>query len=148
SQLISINLDLNQVFAEKKGIKLINSAKGKTNAIGDQEMINTVIRNLINNAVKYTSEGGTIEVKVQSFNDYLEISVCDEGIGISPEDKKKLFQIDVKYKKPGTAGETGTGLGLILCREFVEKNKGKIWIESELGEGSCFKFTLPNKTLR
>jgi len=145
SRLVNANLNLNQVQAEKKGIKLLNSTNGKLNVFADQEMINTIIRNLINNAVKYTNKGGTIEVKVHSSNDYLEVSVCDQGIGISQEDQKKLFQIDVKYKTPGTSNEMGTGLGLILCREFIEKNRGKIWVESELGKGSCFYFTLPNK---
>jgi signal transduction histidine kinase len=106
-------------------------------------MISTVLRNLISNAVKYSHRGGSIEVKTTRKNDFLEVMVKDEGVGISKENAEKLFRIDSKYKSPGTIGETGTGFGLILCKEFVEKNKGRIWCESKEGSGTRFYFTIP-----
>ena len=112
-------------------------------AFADREMINTVLRNLINNAVKFSSHGKTIEVEAKKERSFVEILVKDQGTGISDEDLQKLFRIDVKYKSTGTAGEKGTGLGLILCKEFIEKNKGNIKVESNLGKGSVFSFTLP-----
>ncbi|MFC2086252.1 ATP-binding protein [Bacteroidota bacterium] len=144
AKLIEINVNLHRIPAEKKGIKLTENVGDEIPAYGDREMINTVIRNLINNAVKFTSEGGNINIEVNNKKKYFEIMVEDEGVGISEEDQKKLFRIDVKYKTFGTSGEKGTGLGLILCKEFVEKNNGKISVESKLKEGSKFIFTVPN----
>ncbi len=106
-------------------------------------MINSVIRNLVTNAVKFTDKDKKVEVKIQSMENHIEVSVMDEGIGIPHEYLGKLFKIDEKYKAVGTAGEKGTGLGLIICREFVEKNGGEISVSSEPGEGSTFSFTLP-----
>ncbi|MBE0646735.1 MAG: ATP-binding protein, partial [Bacteroidales bacterium] len=111
--------------------------------LADRDMILTVLRNLISNAVKFTSFGGKIHIIVTPNHDFCEISVRDSGIGISKEDIDKLFRIDSKFSTRGTADEKGTGLGLILCKEFVEKHGGKIWVESELGKGSTFRFTLP-----
>jgi signal transduction histidine kinase len=112
-------------------------------AYGDREMINTVIRNLINNAVKFSNNGGSVEVEVHRRNKYFEVIVNDQGIGISIENLDKIFRIDQQYKSTGTAGETGTGLGLVLCKGFIEKNGGEIWCKSEEGKGSSFHFTLP-----
>lgn len=106
-------------------------------------MVNTVIRNLVSNALKFTPTGGAIEISAQAREDHLEIAVSDTGTGIPQEDLPKLFRIDVQYTNVGTGGETGTGLGLILCQDLVEKNDGKIWVESEVGEGTTFRFTLP-----
>jgi signal transduction histidine kinase len=106
-------------------------------------MINTVLRNLVNNAVKFTDSGKEVALKVRKDEKFLEIEVKDQGVGISPENLKKLFRIDVKYKTIGTSGEKGTGLGLILCHEFIHKNHGEIWCNSKLGKGTSFYFTLP-----
>ena len=110
-------------------------------------MINTVVRNLINNAVKFTSSNGTIEVSIEQKNGFQEVHIQDDGIGISKDDIDKLFRIDKKFKSMGTDGEKGTGLGLILCKEFVEKNRGKISVNSEKGKGSTFVFTIPQKPM-
>ena len=112
---------------------------------GDREMINTVVRNLLSNAVKFTGEGKTITISVNKEPTGYTFVVADQGIGISEEDLKKLFRIDMKFKSPGTSGEKGTGLGLILCKEFVEKNGGKMIVKSVLEEGSEFGFTLPKQ---
>jgi signal transduction histidine kinase len=106
-------------------------------------MINTVMRNLISNAVKFTPGGKGVEVDVKEHPAWFEVRVTDQGVGISAENMQKLFRIDVKYKTTGTAGETGTGLGLVLCKEFVEKNSGKIWCESIENSGTSFHFTIP-----
>ena len=145
SKLIDINLNLHKIPAEKKGIRLIDSTAENLTAFGDREMINTVIRNLLGNAVKYSSDGDTIETKAIKKDGFFEVSVKDSGAGMSYEDQNKLFKLEVKYQSRGTAGETGTGLGLVLCKEFVEKNGGKIWCESEPGKGTSFYFTIPSE---
>ncbi len=112
-------------------------------AYGDRDMINSVVRNLMTNAVKFTDRGRKVEVRVDSIGGLLQVNIVDEGIGIPGEYINKLFKIDEKYKAIGTAGEKGTGLGLIICREFVEKNGGEISVQSIPGIGSTFSFTLP-----
>ena len=105
-------------------------------------MLKTILRNLVSNAIKFTNNGGTINIKARTNNSNVTISVSDNGIGIPPENLTKLFDISEVLTTKGTAEETGTGLGLLLCKEFVEKHGGKIWVESEVGKGSDFKFTL------
>ncbi|MBU1013095.1 MAG: hybrid sensor histidine kinase/response regulator [Bacteroidetes bacterium] len=109
----------------------------------DANMATTVIRNLISNALKYTPKGGEIRVYSKKTDKEIEVTIEDNGVGINETDKEKLFRIDVNHSTSGTNNEQGTGLGLILCKEFVEKNGGKIWVESIEGKGSKFKFTLP-----
>lgn len=109
----------------------------------DANMATTVIRNLISNALKYTPKGGEIRVYSKKSENEIEVTIEDNGVGINDADKEKLFRIDVNHSTSGTNNEQGTGLGLILCKEFVEKNGGKIWVESIEGKGSKFKFTLP-----
>jgi signal transduction histidine kinase len=106
-------------------------------------MIKTVLRNLISNAIKFTNSKGKIDLTALQNNNFIEIAVSDNGVGMSNETRKKLFDISTNITTKGTANEKGSGLGLILCKEFVEKHGGKIWIESEEGKGSDFKFTLP-----
>ena len=143
SNLVDVNINLHKVHAEKKGVRFTSAVSNELLAYGDREMINTILRNLINNAVKYSQEGGGIEVRVNEKGEFLEVIVSDEGIGISEENAEKIFRIDTKYKSPGTSGETGTGLGLILCKDFAEKNRGRIWCESQEGSGTKFYFTIP-----
>lgn len=111
--------------------------------LADEQMLNTVIRNLVSNAIKYTRENGKIEIVVIECEDKMEIYIEDNGVGIKPEKIDLLFKADPSPSTEGTNGEIGTGLGLLLCKEFVELNKGKIWVESQLGAGSKFIFTLP-----
>jgi signal transduction histidine kinase len=108
-------------------------------------MIDTVIRNLISNAIKFTPKGGNIivETTYRPQDGFLTLYVKDDGVGISSEQLKHLFRIDNNYSIPGTEGETGTGLGLILCKEFVEKNGGKIDVSSKQQKGSVFSFSVP-----
>jgi len=106
-------------------------------------MVNTILRNLVSNAINFTQAKGTVIVEAKNNGEEVFISVTDSGIGISEENINKLLQIDKKHIEPNINGEKGTGLGLILCKEFVEKHDGKIWVESQEGEGSKFIFTLP-----
>ncbi|NUM61136.1 MAG: HAMP domain-containing histidine kinase [Ignavibacteriaceae bacterium] len=109
----------------------------------DKYMIDTIIRNFVSNSIKFTNPGGKIIVKGIINGDNAEVSVTDTGIGISIENQKNLFRIDEQFRRDGTANEKGTGLGLILCKEFIEKNNGILWVESEEGKGSRFSFTVP-----
>jgi signal transduction histidine kinase/ligand-binding sensor domain-containing protein len=143
STVVQVNINLHKIQAEKKGITLSNGLDEELLAFGDREMISTVIRNLINNAIKFTQPEGSIMVKATRNEDYIKVSVIDNGTGISEENQKKLFKIDEKFKCNGTSNEKGTGLGLILCKEFVEMNGGRIEVDSKPAEGSHFSFTIP-----
>ena len=110
----------------------------------DFNMVDTVFRNLVSNALKFTNKGGKIFITVKVVDSTIEVSVKDTGVGIKPENVGKLFRVDQSYSTLGTEKEKGTGLGLVLCKEFIEKNKGKIWVKSKQGVGSEFYFTLPN----
>ncbi len=141
--LIDECISLLRGHAERKNIKLESELHEALYAFADANMIELVIRNLISNAIKYTKFGGKVVVHAADFDDFIEISVTDNGVGIKSEDLGKLFRIDIEFSKTGTDAETGTGLGLILCKEFVEKNGGHIYAESKFGEGSRFTFKIP-----
>jgi len=142
---INESLKLLKGGAAKKNIKIEVFFEEEIEIFADVNMFLTVFRNLVSNAIKFTNENGNISVYVRKINEFCEIKVKDNGVGISEGDIKKIFRIDSKHKTLGTKGEKGTGLGLILCKEFVEKNEGKISVKSEVGEGSEFSFTLPLK---
>ncbi|MFY9153674.1 MAG: PAS domain S-box protein [Prolixibacteraceae bacterium] len=130
--------------ALQKGIIMINEVGENQKVFADEKMISSILRNLLSNAVKFTRSKGIITVKSKNINnDRIEISVNDTGIGISSNNIPKLFKIDEKFSVIGTDGEPSTGLGLLLCKEFVEMHGGKIWVESELEKGSTFSFLLP-----
>jgi signal transduction histidine kinase len=129
--------------AKAKNITINYSTADHINVFADNDMLNTVLRNLVSNAIKFTDNGGAININAIENSGNVTISVSDNGIGIAPDDLTKLFDISQILSTTGTAKETGTGLGLLLCKEFVEKHGGKIWVESEVGKGSDFKFTLP-----
>ncbi len=141
--LVRQNVELLGGIARQKQITLRNQVSDSMLVYGDRNMIDTVIRNLMSNALKFTRADGTVSVSADTHGDVVEIAVSDTGIGIAQEHIPKLFRIETKFKRLGTAREKGTGLGLILCREFVEQHQGKIWVESEEGQGAAFKFTLP-----
>ncbi len=126
-----------------KNISMENRVNEKIIASADPNIINLVLRNLILNAIKFTENGGRIWVEAVEKTNEIIVSVSDNGIGIKAEVKEMLFKKTAGYSTRGTANEKGTGLGLILCKEFVEKNGGWIWLESELGKGTTFFFTLP-----
>ncbi|MDO9577150.1 MAG: HAMP domain-containing sensor histidine kinase [Candidatus Cloacimonadales bacterium] len=133
--------------AAAKNIKIINNLKKEFFVFADQQMITAVIRNLLSNALKFTENNGAITVSATELPQHLEISVSDSGVGINDTNMKKLFNLNTNYSTTGTGNEKGSGLGLILCRDFVEKNGGKIRVESEIGRGTKFSFTIPKQNL-
>jgi len=135
-----INLNEN---ALSKNIKLVNTLTDNIYVYSDKNMTYTILRNLISNAIKFTNENGTVLVSAFENGNLAQIEVADTGIGMNENVKNSLFTIETTKTTTGTAGEIGTGLGLILCKEFIEKHGGKIWVKSELGKGSEFTFTLP-----
>jgi signal transduction histidine kinase len=126
-----------------KNITINYSAPDEINVYADIDMLKAVLRNLVSNAIKFTNNGGAININAEENFGNVTISVSDNGIGIKPDDLTKLFDISQVRTTTGTSEETGTGLGLLICKEFVEKLQGKIWVESKVGKGSDFKFTLP-----
>jgi len=147
-KIFDISTIINEVFllirvqAETKNIKLLSKVKYQTYVYADVNMIKTVLRNLVSNAVKFT-EKGEVLVEAESSKSSVMISVIDTGIGISDNVVDKLFKIDEKVHTSGTKNEKGTGLGLILSKEFITKNGGEIWINRMKGQGTIFNFTLP-----
>ncbi len=146
SKKINESLELLSGAITKKNIQIEVHSDEENVVYADVNMFSTVFRNLVANAVKFTHENGKITILIKKKGDYCEICVKDNGVGISAEDIQKIFRIDSKHKTVGTMGEKGTGLGLILCKEFVEKNGGQISVKSVVGEGSEFCFTLPLHT--
>jgi signal transduction histidine kinase len=131
--------------AEAKKISLNSIVHHKYNVLADKNMANTIMRNLISNSIKFTSEKGLIEIRVSEFEDdgrFLQISISDNGTGIKQENLEMLFKTEEYFTTKGTNQEKGTGLGLLLCKELVEKNGGQISCVSEFGKGSTFSFTL------
>ena len=139
SEVISL---LNENASNKK-ITVTNFIPDDIMVTADGDMLNTIFRNLLSNAIKFTSANGKIELKASEDQNRVEISVKDNGRGMNKENQEKLFKIDANYSTRGTDEEDGTGLGLILCKEFVDKHGGNISVESQLDRGSIFKFTLP-----
>jgi PAS domain S-box-containing protein len=129
--------------ARNKKIRLEKKVDPGLKVLADKNMFKTILRNLVSNGIKFTKEGGTITVSAAEDDKFIKITAQDSGVGISEENIKKLFRIDVNYTTQGTNRERGTGLGLILCQELVVKNGGKIWVESEIRKGTRFIFTLP-----
>ena len=138
-------VDVLSESAKKKSITLTFSIPGEMEVFVDNHMFDSVIRNLVYNAIKFTPAGGKISVTADKSDQYIMIKISDSGIGMTPELKNKLFQLNENTSRKGTEGEPSTGLGLLLCKEFIEKNGGKIFVESEVGKGSIFSFTVPGK---
>ncbi len=136
-------LSLLNESAATKQIEIIPEIDAGLELHADVDMLRTILRNLISNAIKFTHENGQIILRAEQQDTDMIITVSDNGIGMSQEVVSKLWQIAELYTSPGTKGEKGTGLGLMLCKEFVEKHHGRIWVESEVGKGSDFKIALP-----
>jgi two-component system, sensor histidine kinase and response regulator len=129
--------------AKNKSILLVNELPENLTAYSDENMVSTILRNLVSNAIKFTRPQGQVRITSEVKDGYVCISVTDNGIGMKEDDMSKLFRIDVHHTTKGTSDEKGTGLGLILCKEFVEINGGQISLESKQGEGTTFTFSLP-----
>lgn len=143
TKLISEVTALVEDSARQKSITLMNTVPRKFIVNADGGMISTVVRNLISNAIKFTEPGGTVTIEAWKTEANLVVTIRDTGIGIQKEALEKLFRIGESFSTPGTRKEKGTGLGLILCKEFIDKHGGKIWAESIAGVGSAFSFSLP-----
>ncbi|MEI7812773.1 MAG: CHASE domain-containing protein [Ignavibacteria bacterium] len=144
SEIVSENIDLIIKRGEQKGIEIINETDQDRTVHADKEMLNSILRNFLSNAVKFTRQGGKVIVKLEKIeNSMMEISVTDSGIGMSETLSQRLFKVDEKVGRKGTDGEPSTGLGLLLCKEFVEKHGGRIRVKSEKGKGTAFYFTIP-----
>ncbi|MCX6169330.1 MAG: PAS domain-containing sensor histidine kinase [Ignavibacteriales bacterium] len=145
----NITFKINQVVkllsnnAERKNIKILNECLNGLNVFADDDMLSSVIQNLLSNAIKFSNNGGTIVFRSKILQNENEISITDNGVGMKEEDLKKLFRLDTHLTTYGTNDEKGSGLGLLLCQEMIERNRGKITVESKLGEGTTFSFTLP-----
>ena len=141
NDIITTNINLFKNQANSKSLKLVFHPQKNIFVYADSNMVNTIMRNLISNSIKFTAEGH-IKIDVNESHDYCTISVEDTGSGISNKNLKKLFQLDKNISTEGTNGETGTGLGLLLCEEFVKKNGGELFVKSTVNKGSIFSFTL------
>jgi signal transduction histidine kinase len=144
NDILNENINLQMPHAKSKLITIRNNTKTENlQVLADQKMIDTVLRNLISNAVKFTPSGGIIETEARMEQDAVEVCIQDNGVGMTPEEVEKIFDIGIKMKKSGTANEKGTGLGLTLAKEFIEKNNGTISVKSNKGKGSKFIIRLP-----
>ncbi len=141
--IVQETIELLKGIAINKNITVSNLVEKKQQCYADQHMVTTIIRNLMNNALKFTPKDGQIKISSIHLGNLIEVHVTDSGIGIKKEDIDNLFNITTNRSTPGTNQEKGTGLGLVLTHEFIEKNGGTIWVESEFGKGSDFIFTLP-----
>lgn len=143
SELVEQSIKVIESQAFNKNVTIINNIKPGTNIFADGNLLKTIVRNLVSNSIKYTHSNGTVIISSEQSDGLAYVIVEDNGIGISVEVQEKLFKIDLKYSTLGTANEKGTGLGLILCKEFTEMHNGKIKVESLPGEGSRFIVELP-----
>ena len=143
--LVTENISLLENIAKEKSISISSSINSGCFISVDKNMMNSILRNLVSNAIKYTKPNGSITINSSQHQNMLQICIADNGIGMSSDTCSNLFKIEKSISTPGTANEKGTGLGLIICKEFIEKHGGAIWVESEVGKGSKFTFSLPIK---
>lgn len=144
SEFLNPTISLLNQTALNKGITIKASIDNRHLVKADKNMVQTAVRNLISNAIKFTNKGGEIKVSTKLIDEFVEVSVEDNGVGMKKEILKNLFRIDQNVTTKGTAKEEGTGLGLLLCKEMIEKEGGTIKVESEVGKGSKFSFTIPS----
>ena len=146
SELVKEAIHFYQEMANAKNITFRSTFDNDTSVFCDREMTGSVLRNLIVNAIKFSYPESTVSIHVKADGDYVTVSVSDQGVGISRENADRLFRIDENVSTPGTNDESGTGLGLILCKDFMDRQNGRIWFESEEGRGSTFYCSLPLAT--
>jgi len=157
SQSANIDVSLERIRLDKiveKTCELLSSSASAKNielncelvfleVMANKHMLMTILRNLINNAIKFSFKGSAVKIKATKEGSYAKISVIDHGVGIKREEMAHLFKLDTGFSRPGTANEKGSGLGLSLCKDFIEKNQGEIQVESVFEKGSKFMFTIP-----
>lgn len=142
-EIIRSVVDLSFSSAENKKIEIVNNVIQNSTVYADKNMLDTVTRNLLSNSIKFTNENGKIEISLYTVEDYYIVEIKDNGVGIKDTTIDKLFKIEEQISTPGTMKESGTGLGLLLCKEFIDINRGDIWVESVYGVGTSFKFSIP-----
>ena len=142
-EVIDETIDILRLNAKMKNISVTSYVSNESLIHADQNMLQIILRNLISNAIKFTDKGGSIQLFVLESPEKVEITVKDNGIGINKKAIAKLFKIDTNTSKAGTENEKGSGIGLTLCKELVEKHRGSISVESKEGKGTEFRFTLP-----
>jgi len=142
-EIINEIIDQQKAFAVNKDVSIVNEVMTGTFVLADVEMLKTIFRNLISNAIKFSFTGGKVIIAAREERDFIRFSVEDSGVGMAEDDVKKLFRIDANHTTLGTHSEKGTGLGLLLCKEFVDKHHGYIKVESASGKGAKLIFTLP-----
>jgi two-component system sensor histidine kinase ChiS len=145
--IVEENINLYKTIAKNKNIKLTSAVGPLMEVVADANMTKLIVRNLVSNGIKFTPSGGSVEISAQMIAHEIEVCVADTGVGLPSEFKDRIFEVDINRTTRGTNNEKGTGIGLLLCREFVEKNNGRLWVESGLTKGSKFKFTLPSPAL-
>lgn len=141
--IINKNIELIHSLASQKSIQFIADIQEDIEVFADENMLDTILRNLFSNAIKYSFNGGLVKIYTKISAPFLVIHVCDQGVGINDENMKKLFMSHEFFSTYGTSNEKGTGIGLSICKDFVERNGGKITVESRINEGTDFAFTLP-----
>lgn len=143
NSIIDSTVEIYIPVAAQKEVKIVPEGLGEElDGVVDIDMLKTIVRNLVSNAIKFSEPGGSVVVKTRKDGDFVEVSVKDNGIGIKPEDQDKLLKPNTHFTTYGTSNEKGSGLGLMLCKDFVELHDGKLWFESAPGEGTTFFFTL------
>ena len=147
SQILNTSINIVNENAKKKNVEIVNMIDNNIHVYADDTSVKTILRNLLSNAIKFSYKNSKVIVnsrliKNNKTNSFIEITVQDYGVGIPKNDLGKLFKIESSLSTYGTEKEKGTGLGLILCKELVEKNGGKLWVESEQDKGSTFFITL------
>lgn len=138
-------IDLLSNSLQYKSILITNNILPNLSLFADKAMITLVLRNLISNGIKFTHSGGKIQIQAEESDRQLTVSVADNGVGIKEENLTELFNTETRYSTRGTNSESGTGLGLLLCKDFIEIHGGKIWVESSVNNGSTFRFTIPRE---
>jgi signal transduction histidine kinase len=144
--LVEEKIQLYEEIARQKEITVVNEIDESLSVLVDRNHISLIIRNLLANALKFSKPGGLIIVREKLRGDLVEISITDSGVGMTSGDLRKLFNVETHFSNPGTFQEKGAGIGLLLTKEFIEKNGGSIWATSELGKGSTFTFTVRQDT--
>lgn len=144
-EMVENTVAIHEAKSNEKEILVMNHVPSDLIVFADMNMIDTVLRNLLSNAIKFTPKGGRVEINTRSDENYVEVSVADTGIGIPDEMIPQLFKVGAKTSRSGTEGEASTGFGLILCKELIDKHLGNIWVESQVGKGTKFYFTIPQK---
>jgi signal transduction histidine kinase len=146
-ELVDKTIPILKMIAERKNVKVINEIK-ECVVHADSDMVQAIVRNLISNALKFSHKGGKVVLSSRTNGDMVKVTVSEYGVGISKQQVDSLFKLDSSPSAIGTAGEKGTGIGMTLCKEMVERNGGKIWAKSTIGEGPQVYFSLLNEPVR